>query len=225
MAQPTVFSVNSNNFTENGYVRVSWANQVSANHYSYRVYRLDPDASGWVLVKERVDTPSSFTFDDYFAPVGSVYYAVVEVTESASVQTEETKVPKLVTLSTPYYWLLHPTDSTKNILLRGVNAEEFKNEREQSVKKLIGRGRKIDVGDDWGKTGSISGRIYDRTGKTARQARLDIEAAKDEGTHHFMRNPFGDVWKIWFDDPQFGRIAGVGTSEYVDISFTYYEVA
>lgn len=224
MAQPTVFSLNATEWDTQGRVRIQWQYNASANHYSYRVYRLGPEDALPTLIYETTGS-STTSFYDYYAPVGEVSYAVVEVTTSGSTQVEEAKVYKTLTLAAGYYWLLHPSDNSKHILLRNVVSDGFANEREFEVKKLIGRGRKIDVGDDWGKTGSLEARIYDRPDKTARQARLDIEAGKDSNTHWFLRNPFGDVWKIWFEDPEFSRIAGTGASEHVDMSFTYYEVA
>lgn len=224
MAQPTVFTLNSTEWESKGRVRISWTYNASANHYSYRVYRLGPDDTTATLIYETTGS-STVSIYDYYAPVGTVAYAVVEVTEAASVQTEETRVYKTATLAAGYYWLLHPTDSTKHIILRNVQSDQFQTERDFTVKKLMGRGRKIDVGDNWGRSGQISAVIYDRTDKTAREARQDIEDAKDQNTYWYLRNPFGDVWKIWFEDPSFGRIAGTGSSEHVEMSFTYYEVA
>lgn len=224
MATPTVFSVNTDNYLEGGYVHISWSGTPSVNHYSYRVYRMDPDGT-WALLNERSDTAATYTFDDYTAPSTLVRYAVVEVTAIDSVQTEEAKAPRSVTLYSPYYWLIHPTDHTKNIQLRSVYTEDFQSEHDQDVKKLIGRGRKIDVGDDWGRTGSLSGRIMNSPTKTAREIRQDLENSKADNSYFYLRNSFGDNWKIWFEDPKFSRVAGVGDNEFVDVSFTYYEVA
>lgn len=225
MAQPTIFAVNITHYTEEAFVRVTWTGSPSVNHYSYRVYREDPEVGTWVLIKERSDTSATYTFDDYGAPVGVVKYAVVEVTAIADVQTEEDMVPKTVTLASPYYWLIHPTDASYNVQLRSVYTDEFGEEREVDVKKLYGRGRKIDVGDNWGKTGTLSGRIYNSPTKSAREIRLDIESAKETNSYFNLRSPFGDNWKIWFDDPKFSRVQGVGYNEFVEISFAYYEVA
>jgi hypothetical protein len=219
------FSLNTSSYSEQGYVRVTWAGTTSANHYSFRVYRLDPTANDWTLIRERTDLAQTFSYDDYSAPNGTVQYAVVEVTVSGNNRVEQTKTPQTVTLGSGYYWLVHPTDNSKSIQLRDVKSDEFGMEREVEVLKLMGRGRKIDVGDNWGRTGAISARIYNRPDRTARQIRQDIEAAKDTNQYYFLRTPFGDMWKIWFDDPKFSRLAGVGTSEFVDLSFNYYEVA
>src|SRR5689334_6363897 len=129
MAQPTAFSVNVTHYSEEAFVRVTWTGSPSTNHYSYRVYRQDPEGDGsWQLIKERSDTAANYTFDDYGAPVGVVKYAVVEVTAVASVQTEEAKAPKTVTLASPYYWLIHPTDPSYNVQLRSVYTDEFATE-------------------------------------------------------------------------------------------------
>lgn len=225
MATPTGFGLNITHFFEEGYVRVSWTGTPSANHYSYRVYRQDPGETTWKLIRERSDTSGTYTYDDYAAPVGSVKYVVVEVTAAGSVQTEETNAPKTVDLASPYYWIIHPDDDTYNIQLRSVYGDEFGKEREEEVKKLMGRGRKVDVGDDYGQTGSLSGRIYNTPTKSARQVRLDFEAAKDTFSWFYLRSPFGDLWKVWIEDPKFSRVAGFGTSEFVDFSCGYFEVA
>lgn len=222
----TSFNINTNDFAEKGYNTLTWTGTNATNHFAWRVYRRDGEARrDWELLVQRTDSPASFTFTDYTALSGSSFYAVVEVFSVSGVISEETKTGTLVTTYTPYYWLVHPTLPARTIQLRGVNSDEFSNERNVEVKQLIGRGRKIDVGDDWGKTGSISGRIYSRSDRTARQIRLDIEDALDLGSFWYLRNPFGDLWKIWWSDPSFSRIAGVGSSEFVDISFEYQEVA
>lgn len=220
----------SETFSEEGYVRVRWTADHATDHYSYRVYRRDADLrKNWVLIAERTDLASSYTVFDYHSPSGQQFFTVVEVrgTSTTSTQVEDSKLTHsvLVALDTPYYWLVHPTDKSKTIQLRNVTGDDFGNEREVEVKNLIGRGRKVDVGDDWGKQGSLEGRIYDRADRTARQIRLDIEDAKDLDSHWFLRNPFGDFWKIWWSDPQFSRISGVGRSEFVEMSFDYSEVA
>lgn len=218
------FSVNVSNYASEGYTKISWSGVMQPNHYSFRVYRSDPETEYWNLIRERSDTANNFTYDDYSAPVGAVQYAVVEVVIVGEGQVEEAKKPRVVDLSSPYYWLIHPTDNSKNIQLRNITGDEFSEEREVEIKNLIDRGRKIDVGDSYGKIGSLTGKIYDRPGRTARQIRHDIESIKSTVVEYYLRNPFGDVWKIWFDDPKFSRIGGVGTSEFVEMSFNYYEL-
>jgi hypothetical protein len=40
----------------------------------------------------------------------------------------------------------------------------------------------------------------------------------------YMRTPFGDMYKVYVDDLQVSRIAGVGTSEFCDVTLQYMEV-
>ena len=219
------FSVSDVNYETGGYVLISWTNAgIRAGHFSYRVYRRNADTGGsWTLIYETNAVQSNYSFQDYLAPVGNWQYSVVEVYTSGSL-VEETYVIQTVSLELSYYWLIHPSDNSKNIILRGVTGETFSTEREVSIKKLIGRGRKVDVGSRWGYTGEISGRLYPTTSKSARQQRLDLETAKATNVSYTLRNPFGDVFKIWFDDPKFTRVAGTGGSEVLEVSFTYYEV-
>lgn len=218
------FTLNSDRYESDGFVRIVWSGQTSANHYSFRVYRQDPNTGAWLLLRERVDLANTFSYEDYTPPTGIVFYSVVEVTSIGSELNEERHTPKSILLESPYYWLVHPTDPSKSIQLRNITGDEFKEEREVEIKNIMGRGRKVDVGDSYGVTGTLTGRIYDRPGMSARNIRKAIEAAKDTTDFYYLRNPFGDMLKVWFEDPSFSRIAGVGKSEYVEMSFAYYEV-
>jgi hypothetical protein len=59
---------------------------------------------------------------------------------------------------------------------------------------------------------------------TARQQAKALSALKNERTYIYLRNPFGDIWKIAPGNIAGGRIAGVGTSEFTDVSIPYQEV-
>lgn len=220
--------INSTQFAEEGTNRITWTAVHAPDHYAYRVYRRPADLrTPWVLVAQRTDLATSYAVVDHLSPSFEQLYAVVEVYGTATSNTEDNPNDnfQLVVLYTPYYWLVHPTNNAKTIQLRNVTGDTFTNEREVEIKNLIGRGRKVDVGDDWGKKGSLAGRIYDRPSRSARAIRLDMEDAKDLDSAWYLRNPFGDFWKIWWSDPAFTRIAGTGMSEYVDVSFEYTEVA
>lgn len=59
---------------------------------------------------------------------------------------------------------------------------------------------------------------------TARQQAQALSALKNERSYIYLRNPFGDIWKIAPGNIGGGRIAGVGTSEFTDVSIPYQEV-
>lgn len=58
---------------------------------------------------------------------------------------------------------------------------------------------------------------------TARQQAKALSALKNERTFVYLRNPFGDIWKIAAGNIGGGRIAGVGVSEFSDITIPYQE--
>lgn len=58
---------------------------------------------------------------------------------------------------------------------------------------------------------------------TARQQSQALSALKNERTPLYLRNPFGDVWKINPGNIAGGRIAGVGTAEFSDVTIPYQE--
>jgi hypothetical protein len=59
---------------------------------------------------------------------------------------------------------------------------------------------------------------------TARQQRMALERIKARKTWVFLRNPFGDLWRVAPSDISVTRIPGVGKSEYVDVEMPYQEV-
>lgn len=59
---------------------------------------------------------------------------------------------------------------------------------------------------------------------TARQQAKALSALKGERSFIYLRNPFGDIWKIAPGNIGGGRVAGVGTAEFSDITIPYQEV-
>lgn len=59
---------------------------------------------------------------------------------------------------------------------------------------------------------------------TARSQRLKLEALKARRASVYLRNPFGDVWRVATGNVSANRIPGVGRSEFVDVQIPYEEV-
>jgi len=60
----------------------------------------------------------------------------------------------------------------------------------------------------------------------ARSQRLDIYGMRNSGHSALVRNPFGDVWNVSFDDPKLTRLPGTGgEAEFGDIQMDYITVA
>jgi len=227
-----IFTVDSSAYADSGYIALHWNDSVrDDSFYSYRVYRreLGQSDADWKMIAEFTTPAGAYDYNDYSAGSGVTYeYVVVQAAYRFSSVIESSKViPGTLTAvgTTDQYWLVHPTDSSLNVLLRSVKTESFKDEYESEVMQVIGRGRHTDRGTRWGYSGSLTASI--RTlpdGTTAREQRLRLEMIAADGSEVAYRNPFGDVWTVQISDPEFGRVAGVGTSEFLDVSFTYQEV-
>jgi hypothetical protein len=66
--------------------------------------------------------------------------------------------------------------------------------------------------------------VADVQGKSARQKRLALLDYQSRNAPLYLRNPFGDLLKVNVSSMQVGRIAGVGRSEFVDVTLPYSQV-
>lgn len=123
------------------------------------------------------------------------------------------------------YWLVHPTDAAQSVCLYHVSADAYSQEHEDNTFNLIGRGRKVDTGETWGITGSLTAQLRDRTGLTARQQKIALEKLRNDKVALTMQTPFGDSWKVFLKDVSISRVGGVGVNEFVDVTVPYLEVA
>ena len=219
------FSVTDLYSTE-GYVSVDWSDAaIDPDWVAWRVYHRVSGES-WVLLHETRELASSYSYHDWVAPVGEpVQWAVVQVVERFGSEAESAYSPSTsLTLVSADYWLVHPTDETMNIKLH-VMADRFLEEREQAVIPIIGRGRRVEFGTNFGVTGTLRARIRRDNSLTPRQQRKRLEELQEEATAMYLRTPFGQVWRVALANIPFDRLAGVGTEEMADIEITYNEVA
>jgi hypothetical protein len=89
----------------------------------------------------------------------------------------------------------------------------------------MGRGRLVNKGQYLGPKGSLDVRLRSTGLLTARQKRLRVLAIQQEVGDLFLRNPFGDVWSVNMSNMAVSRIAGVGSSEFCDVTIPYAEVS
>lgn len=225
MANP-VLTIDADGYDDYGTVRLRWTNaNKGANWYSWRLYRRLFGDVTWTLLQEYIVDAATYEHNDISVPANTaVEYSVVRVHLVAAVPTEEAHTPKAAFADGSHYWFMHPEDST-HLRLAQVTSDSFKNERDMAVHKLIGRGRKVDRGTSYGVVGSLAAQLRDRLGLTARQQLKLIELLCEDAPYLWMKNPFGDVYKVVLSDPQVERISGVGLNEYVDLTFDYTEVA
>lgn len=222
----TTSAVDGTNYDTQGYISVTWTNaEKLAGFYAWRVYRRirnDQNTAygAWVMIYQTTADVPSYEYRDYTAPSNkAVQYTVVQAT-GASGETEDAKDNiRTITPDGTNYWLIHPTDATKNLLLAHVTEDTFNEEIEEELLVLIGRGRKSDQGTVLGVAGTLSCEIRDRATTSLLRAR------KREGDSLYLRNPFGDIWLVNIGAPEVNRTRGVGVREYNTVTFMYSEVA
>lgn len=204
----------------------------SLGWWGYRLYHRPVGQTAWTLIHETTSDTTTYLHDTYaWANTVSQEITLVEVTRNATTGalTEGTYADANTftpATSDPNYWLVHPTNQNLTVQLRLVTDEDFNDEHEMHVMKLIGRGRKANLGDNYGRAGSLSCQLRDiPAGDTARTQRQALENLKREGSELFLRNPFGDLTKVVIEDLDFTRVAGLGVHEAVDVSLTYQEVS
>lgn len=237
---------------EYGYVLLSWNNQgADPDFLSWRIYRrfnLPQTASisdkgiDWELIHEEfsVSPPlgaPTYRYFDYTAPSGyEVHYMITQTAMRFGAVLESRKlsladVGKVVELYSGAYWLIDPDadgDPDDAIRLPGATADSYKDEYETEEMFIIGRGRHVEIGDHHGYSGTLSLPLRFIPGSLAsdgpRRQKLDLERFKAKRKAVFLRSPFGDVFLANTGDITFDRIPGVGSSEFIDVSFPYTEV-
>jgi hypothetical protein len=152
-------------------------------------------------------------------------YQWVRVTTSGSTQIETILATSVTTPPDNDYWLVHPTNRALDTRLYTVTSDDFEDEIESEVINLIGRGRKEDRGDVWGKTGSLSCQLRDKAAISAADQRIQLEAVSREPSWFYLFSPYGDRYKVVISPPSFSRLAGTGQSEFFDVDLEYTEVA
>ena len=220
-------SISSASFDSLGYVAVTWttANGVDAEFSEWRVYRRLTGAASWTLLTTSTSGAASQTYNDYLASPGSSYdWAVVQVATRFGVQVESLYATATATPTASSYWLINPNDSTQNLRLDNVTSDDFTDEYEMGEILLIGRGRHVEYGTNWGNKGQIQATVRDYGGISARAQLIALNTLKASKTSLYLRNPFGDVWKVAAGDIAISRIPGFGTNEYVTVSIPYSEI-
>jgi hypothetical protein len=227
-APPTVtYTADGSTYDIGGYVGIDWSQQTpDPTWLSWRLYRRALGDSQWTFLKAWTDV-NVRTYKDWTALSGTTYeYAVTQTADRSGVTFESIPPVNLTDVPTisSYYWLLNPTDSTKNFLISNVSSDSYTDSVEQETYTVIGRGQRTDYGTDLGITGTITALLRDRTWATARQQKQFLENIKRDRVAYLLRTPFGDLYQVSMNDVTVSRVAGVGRSEFVDVTIPYTEV-
>lgn len=211
----------------NGYVDVNWTGAtVDSAFYSWRIYRSPRSANTWTLLGE-ILVSTTKDFHDYLAAASTYYdYAVVQVVTEFATHVESAKNVVTINSGGSTYWLISAAQPTSSVLLPQVKDDKFKDQRDQATMNLYGRGRRYEYGTHWGVSGTLTAQFRDAPytggkspGLVALEALLNLEGDM------YLRNPFGDIWRVGIQDPDITRIAGVGGRELADVGITYEQIA
>lgn len=220
----TPFTITSSTYAVDGMVLLSWPTATAdANFVSWRVYRR-PTGGNWKLIRE-ITPASTRTWADYTAPSNTALeYAVVQAATRFSIVVESPFQPQSFQGDNENYMLVCPDDPSLNVTLYSVRGESFADEIELSTINVIGRGRVVQYGTQYGISGSLEVAFYDNSVATAREQRLALKALRDSGMFCFLRNPFGDVFSVSVISTDITRIPGVGNREFATATINYSEV-
>lgn len=225
-----------------GYVSVQWTNAtVDANFAYYLVYRRDDlinPNTGAVLVTgvPRVvfttyQNAAAMEFRDFTAPAGNykVNYLVHQVaytTNAAEIESTNSTYSTVQPVSDGH-WLIQ-MDNSGNMLsvfkLTIVTGEDYTDEHEETEFIVQGRGRVVNRGQDTGKKGQLTAQLFDGGIYTARQKKQAIESVAQTNGNLYLRNPFGDFFKVNLSQVAVSRIAGTGASEFCSVTIPYAEI-
>lgn len=243
-AGPVNFSVDDSFYDQEdeGYVRLNWSGDSrDVDFYAWAVYRqdslIDPysyevlDVGPTNLIGIVYDSLDTYDYNDFFAPSGyQCTYTVHQLVNRDGQEIESTNADDTVTVQpmSDGYWLINPTSDNMNadaFKLSIVTGDSFTDEQEESEFTVLGRGRVVNKGQLLGYNGTLEVRLRDTGGTSARQKRLRLKQLKESEASLWLRNPFGDTFRVNVSNISITRIAGVGVSEFCDVSIPYAEVA
>jgi hypothetical protein len=226
------FSVDTDSFDTDGYITISWSHAAADPTFaSYRVYRrhptiedVDPD---WTLFAEISDVLTTYSVTDWHLGSNEIYeYVVVQVATRFGVPVESVKAPEQVLAVNSNYWLIvDDPEGTYGVLIGHVISDDPTEEQDYFLHNIIGRGRTEDRGTRWGWTGTLTAQLWDTETTRARDSRQELMAVRHEGMPVYLRNPFGDVYRVSMGNFSISRVAGTGSQEYINLTIPYSEIS
>lgn len=242
-AAPTSLTINASlyNTEDQGYISIVWDDTARETSYfaGWRVYRkddmIDPttlavvEVGDWTLIHEEFNIGAGYEYKDFFAPSNyKVSYKVAQAVNRDGQEIESVVTTPFVTYpQSDGYWLIEPDSDNEDadaFKLSIVTGDSFTDEQEEVEIIVIGRGRTVQKGQKTGIKGSLDCRLRNTGGTTARQKRVRLKKIQDVDGQLWLRNPFGDTFKVNVGNMSISRIAGVGGSEFVDVTIPYAEV-
>jgi hypothetical protein len=177
----------------------------------------------------RIFDPLVLEYKDFYAPSGySCDYQVIQLVDRFGDQIPSAPTQATVSPRSDGYWFIIPENESSipdAFKLSNVTADSYTDEYEKEIFTVIDGGRKVDEGQHLGLSGTLNAQLRDSVGQSARQKKHRLELMKQDSTSKlYMRTPFGDLYRVYVNDLQVSRIAGVGSSEFCDVTVPYLEV-
>ena len=223
-----VFTVDTASMQLNGYVLIDWAGTVPDNYFTaWKIYRREEGEVEWDLI-ETINDTSVYQYHDWLVPsVNNYQYMVTQLADRSGFLLESPidEDAQYHFASSDDYWFIDPDDETLNVRLYNVSGDDFTDEVETNAYHVKGRGKRVNFGDYIGTNGTLKVGIRPRTGVSTRQQRANIKAIMLGRGWVYMRDPFGNIYKIAIMGVSGGRIAGTGNEEELsDLTIPYQEV-
>jgi hypothetical protein len=220
-----ILTVNPAGYEDLGYVLLEWTSEPDAQFVKWRIYRREVETTSWIIVNELSDVDVR-EYKDYLTPSQGIYeYAIGQIVTRFDNEIESAlSTPVQAYIHPGGYWLIDPITPEMSTSLYSVTSDSYNSVRERNELNVVGRGRHVDIGESIGKTGTLVAKLREGQGTSARSKKLHLENLIESGVSVYLRNPFGDVWLVSLGDMQVQRVAGVGPSEFVDITIPYSEV-
>jgi len=197
---------------------------------------VDPDTGStvytgdWNVIGRSFIITATVEFRDFLAPSNYFHeYRIKQI--SLKFVGEVVSVNGITGTGTrvlnPTYWLFAGIngDSTTmtGIKLYNIVGDNYVDETERAEFNIMGRGRYNEKGTDLGVRGTLELHLRNGEGVTARLKKQSIEMFKNDNDRAYLRNPFGDVHFVSVGDMSITRMAGVGSSEFCDVTIPYAE--
>lgn len=213
-------------YDSTGYIEIDWSLAASDSTFvSWHLYRRK-DGGSWVELFTTTDQDTR-TFRDYYAESTHTYeYSVTQkITYNEMILNSEPEPSAPMLAYSDDYWFINDSNHDLDFKLHIVSADSYSEIREMEEINLLGRGRKVNYGTSYGKSGSLSALLRPNLLYTAAMQRDQIIAGLADEVAYYMRDPFGNLVKIAFGEAQFTRVAGTGNDdEILDFTIPYLEV-
>lgn len=221
------YGVDPAGYDDVGYILVDWSTMNPDEFFvSWNVYRRRSGDQEWVQIASYTDSTTLF-HHDWSATTGDSWEYAVTQSAGRSGEVLDSVIsgtPDSILAAGSHYWLINPYDESMNFKLENVSSDSYTDEFEEAELVIINRGRKINTGTRLGYNGTMVSKLRDTETETARSKRQRLQEIKGSKLNFYVRNPFGDLLLVYVGNLGISRIAGVGTSEYVDVTIPYKEV-